>query len=197
MDVARLAIVTLVWLVAGCALQGTTPPSTFYMLRTTSTEKSTSGLEALAIGIGPVSVAEYLDRPQIVTRTGGVEVIVDQYHRWAGPVREAIVQIVVGEIAIQTGSQKVFSFPWPPATRLDYQLKANVGRFDATETGLARMEVHWGLYVENQDMFARRSVYEAQAVGEGYAARVTALNDVLRQFARDVVATLAELTPSA
>jgi uncharacterized lipoprotein YmbA len=179
-------------LLSGCSLRGNTPPSTFYMLEATSTTPTVVGLENITIGVGPMVVVEYLDRPQIVTRTNGVEVVVDQFHRWAGPVREAIIEVTVGEIAAQTGSDWIFSSPWPSSTRLDYQLMGNVGRFDTTESGLARMEVQWGLYIDRQPVHNSRSVYEAQAKGLDYAARVTALNEVLRQFASDVVTTVAE-----
>ena len=53
----------------GCApIGGTTPPSRFYLL--TSLEAPPPRTNGPGLGVGPVRIAEYLDRPQIVTRRG-------------------------------------------------------------------------------------------------------------------------------
>ena len=179
---------------SGCALQGTTPPSTYYMLDAVSTTQSVSGLEGIAFGVGPIAVVDYLDRPQIVTRTMGSEVAVNEEHRWVGPIREAIIRVLVNEIAVQTGSASVYAFPWPPAAPIDMKVLARVGRFDADETGLARLEVQWWLQRDDEVLEVRRGVYEARALDSTYSARVVALNDVLSQFARAIVTEVAAVT---
>ena len=54
---------------AGCA---TSPPSRFYLLTPIAQEGSASGAsttdQRIAIGVGPVDLPDYLNRPQIVTR---------------------------------------------------------------------------------------------------------------------------------
>jgi len=63
--IRTLMIAAALFAVAGCA---TTPPPTFYQLEEPASIHL-SGLESgIAIGLGPVNMAAYLDRPQIVTR---------------------------------------------------------------------------------------------------------------------------------
>ena len=62
----------VIWMVAAglLAVVGgtTTPPPTFYQLEE-SASVQLSGMErGLAIGVGPINMATYLDRPQIVIR---------------------------------------------------------------------------------------------------------------------------------
>ena len=186
-----LAVVMVAGLLSGCSFQGTTAPSNFYMLSALATGTTVSGLENVAVGVGPIGVVDYLDRPQIVTRTDGAEVTVDQYHRWAAPLREAIVHVMVTEIAARTGSASVFAYPWPPAAQVDFKVLASVGRFDTDERGLARLEVQWWIAEADTPVDVSRGVYETQVRDSGFDARITALNEVLSQFAGDVVNAIA------
>ena len=137
-------------------------------------------------------MVDYLDRPQIVTRTDGAEVTVDQYHRWAAPLREAIVHVMVTEIAARTGSASVFAYPWPPAAQVDFKVLASVGRFDTDER---RARPIGGAVVDCRSGHARSTsvvAFTKRKCGTAVLdARITALNEVLSQFAGDVVNAIA------
>src|SRR5215510_9952978 len=70
-------------LVGGCASQ----PSRFYLLSalpsTETASPATSGQQRPTIGVGPVTLPRYVDRPQIVTRTSPYEIKVAEFDRWA------------------------------------------------------------------------------------------------------------------
>ncbi|MCB1821939.1 MAG: membrane integrity-associated transporter subunit PqiC, partial [Candidatus Competibacteraceae bacterium] len=77
------------FMLAGC---GSTPPTAFYTLSPLSASLPTAQTSAsrsdVTIGVGPVTVPEFLDRPQIVTRTTANRLDVDEFHRWGGSLQE-------------------------------------------------------------------------------------------------------------
>ncbi|HHS83814.1 MAG TPA: hypothetical protein ENK38_02680, partial [Gammaproteobacteria bacterium] len=66
-------------LLAAC---GTTRPSHFYLL--TPLAQNDSGLEDSGPGIivGPITLPDYLLRPQIVLRNDENEITFEEFHRW-------------------------------------------------------------------------------------------------------------------
>ena len=67
---------------AGC---GSTPPSHFYTLSATAKPAALSS--SVSVSVGPVAVPAVVDRPEIVVRTGPNEVWLDEFNRWASPLR--------------------------------------------------------------------------------------------------------------
>ncbi len=71
----------------GCA---GTPNSRFYLLEPLTGAPGPEGTvpldRAISIGLGPVTLPEYLDRPQIVTRTDRNTVLLAEFDRWAEPL---------------------------------------------------------------------------------------------------------------
>jgi uncharacterized lipoprotein YmbA len=83
-------------LLAGC---GSSPaPVEFYTLNSLSGMKQqvnpANPGQPIAIGIGPIEIPEILNRPQIVTRTGPNKIKVDEFHRWAGPLKPGFAQVL-------------------------------------------------------------------------------------------------------
>ena len=79
----------------GC---GTSQPSHFYLLRALSpasaSDLSETKQSSLSIGLGPVTFPEYLNRPQIVTKAGAHEVELAEFHKWAEPLKENVVNVL-------------------------------------------------------------------------------------------------------
>ena len=71
-----IAVGMILLTMAGCNFFTRTPPSHFYVLNSLASLEgmsSSQGQSDVIVGIGPVTFPEYLDRPQIVTRTGSNE----------------------------------------------------------------------------------------------------------------------------
>ncbi|TNF57324.1 MAG: hypothetical protein EP309_00660, partial [Gammaproteobacteria bacterium] len=88
-----LLLAVLVWL-AGCA---STPPASFHALSPLPEARDRQGSLTegdLSLGIGPVTVPDFLDRPQLVTRPGANRLEVDEFQRWGGSLRADIVNIL-------------------------------------------------------------------------------------------------------
>src|SRR5918999_6548000 len=133
------------WLTVGCASQ----PSRFYLLSALpGTEMSTpvaSGQPGLTIGVGPVVLPRYLDRPQIATRTSAYELKLAEFERWAEPLDTNFTRVVAENLAALIPSARVTPFPWPRATPPDYQALVEVTHFLSHMGGESLLIADWTL----------------------------------------------------
>lgn len=195
-------------LLAGCA---STPPSSFYTLTPLPQAAGRGGELAagsIAVGLGPVSFPQFLDRPQIVTRDGSNRLIVNEFHRWGGTVQDDFLRVWGENLAYLLGTSRVALFPSESRLALDYRVPAEVLAFEGTADGDAVLRVRWSVTDDRlrQRFAAREDGYRCPiaggaAAGAGdpaaaavrYPAVVAALSDCLGDFSRDVAAVLGGL----
>jgi len=173
-------------MVAGCA---SSPPVRYYSLAA-SDVVARSGTDALpVVGLGPLELPGYLSRPQIVRRNADAEMAIDDFHRWAEPLDEAMHRVIAANLERDIGDAIVVAFPYSNFVQPDYRVHGSISRFDADEAGNAVLIVQWGIATGDRDVISQpqRSRYEAQAADPGdVSAIVAALNDTLQQFSADV-----------
>lgn len=179
----------IVLLLGACA---SSPPVQFYALDTVPRTSGPKGGD-ITIGLGPMNFPDYLKRPQIVTRTDGSEMIIDEFQRWAEPVDRSFNRILAANMDDMLESAVVVVFPYNMNIRIDMRVIGRVFRFDTNTAGLAVLDVQWaaGDGKGNNIVEPRRSHYEARTADpQDYDAIVMALNETLDAFSRDVAAAL-------
>ncbi len=121
----------------GCA----SPRSSFYTLSRTATPAATGA--DYSVSVGPVSVPAAVDRPQLVVRTAPHEVAVDQFHRWASPLPDAIARVVAEDLGAALGTPHVTVFPGPTAAGARYRVVIDVNRFESAPGDAATLDAVW------------------------------------------------------
>lgn len=174
----------------------TSPPVRYFSLSSTVPEVGNSVGETVVLGLGPMRMAAYLNRSQIVTRGTGAEVKVDEFNRWAEPLAVAFHRVVSTDIDNMIDGVSVLAFPWESAVRsqVNYRLLGDVIRFDADRSGRVVLETQWGITAADSGKAVvkpRRTRYEVQAGSpEDPAAVATAMNVALAKFSREVVSEI-------
>ena len=79
-----------VLLLGACA---SSPPSSFYLLTPMSAAPAVRGSGPI-VGVGPVRLADYLDRPQIVSRAAPNRLQVSEVHRWGGSLQDNLLLVL-------------------------------------------------------------------------------------------------------
>jgi uncharacterized lipoprotein YmbA len=182
-------------LAGGCA---TTPPSTFYVLTplpeaAARTAPLTGG--RLAVGVGPVTFPDYLDRPQLVSRAGSNRLALDELQRWGGSLQDDFPRVLSENLAYLLGTSRVLIYPSDVRLPMDLRVVAEVLAFEADASGDAVLRVRWSVldpYTEAV-LAVRETGYRSQAKGEGQEAVVAALSETLGAFSRDVAEVLRAL----
>lgn len=186
----RMLVAGLVLLLAAC---GSSPPARFYSLQPLDLDYKADTNDAAVMYLGPLRLPEYIARAQIVTRGDGAELIVDDYHRWAEPLDDAIPRIVAVNVDNLVDGLIVVTSPSGNLAEADYRLQGSLVRFDTDAAGRAVLIVQWSLATPDGDLLVppRRSRYEARVLRTGDpGAVVTALNDTVAQFSRAIAAEI-------
>lgn len=141
--VAFAAVLALVLpVLSGC---GKSDPTRFYALTAAANAGSQSpgAREGVAIGIGPVSLPQYLDRPEIATRDSQNKLNMAQFDQWAGRLEDNFGRVLAENLAVLLQTDRVSIFPWKPNTPLEYQIEVNVTRFEADPDGKVVLQARW------------------------------------------------------
>lgn len=180
----------ILWLLAGLTAMlgatgcGTTRPATFYTLTPVpdGLAPAADG-PGVSVAVGPVTLPKHLDRPAIAVNEPGPEIYYADYHRWAEPLNEGMVNVLVQNLARELDSNRVAAGPWPAPLNPEVRLVASVLRFDGMPGGEAVLDVQWLLSAGGEDPPGlQRSRYRRTVDEETYSALVETMSSLLADF---------------
>ena len=172
--------------VAGCA---TTPPPTFYQLEEPASTQL-SGLErGIAIGVGPVNLPAYLDRPQIVIRDTAHKLELSEFNQWAEPLKNSIMRVIGVNLSNMLETTRVFKVPRRDRTiPIEFRIAIDIARFDGKLGGDALLVARWTLYGRNEKaLLTKVSIISEPSGGEGYDNLIAAQNLALQKLSQEIV----------
>lgn len=190
--IRRLVVLAvLAMLTAGCAR---TAPVIHYQLTAMDGEAlpaETGGIGDQVIGIGPVRMPQFLDRPQIVTRPDPNRLHLADRHRWAEPLADTFIRVLRENLSLLLHTERILLHPWSPASPPDYQIIAEVLRFEGDAPGEAYLETVWSIRDrEGKILLRQRDRYRADVPGADYDGTVAAMSETLALFAREIARRL-------
>lgn len=179
-----LELVLLAIMFAGCA----SPREYFYTL-TSNAATGTSGVFTKAspsIAVGPVSVPEAVDRPQIVVRTGANQLTIAEQQRWAASLESQIARVIAENLTLLFDTSPIASYEQNMGPRADIQVLVDVQRFEATLGQAVTIESLWTIRRPSREPTTGRSVARESIGGDGYDALVAAHSRALATLSREI-----------
>ena len=168
----------------------------FYLLQPTSpsavrglTEAQGSGV----VGLGPVEIPAYLDRPQMVTGNPGAELQLAEYHRWAEPLKDTITRVLTENLGLWLPARHVIAFPWNRAITPDFQVEVKINRFQVGSDGACELKADWTILRQNKPVMMDTFQTSTAAVGSDFAAKVAAQSQALARLSQALAVALQEL----
>ena len=180
-------------LLGGLAACAATRPTAFYTLSSDATPKQPRSTKGMVIGLGPVSLPAYLDRPDIVTREGMNEMRLAEFNRWAEPLEPLLARIMAQDLYALLDAQDVIPLPQRRDTRLDRVVEVDVGRLDADETGKVIFDARWWVYQgDGETLLAsgHSQITEQGAPPPDYAAIVAAMSRAVGVATGDIAGAI-------
>ena len=141
----------LLLVVAACA---ETQPSRFYMLSgmgAPMSEAVDEGERELVIGLGPITLPRYLDRPQIVTRTSPNKMELAEFDKWAEPLGDVISRVMAENVSALLATRHVVILPQRRSRKTDYQVQIDVTQFDTEVSGKTVLVARWSVFRGRSD----------------------------------------------
>ena len=176
----RRTVAALVLLVvAGCS---ESPPTHFYTLSGMQLPPAGANAPKTVVGVGPVTLPEYLDRPQIVTRASGNRVVLASFHSWVEPVDSMFTRVLVGNLSSLLATDNVVTLPERRPLPLDYEVEVDVDRFDADSSGRAVLDARWRVFgADGNELIGegRSTIVEPAADAGSYEDIVAAMSRAL------------------
>ena len=184
-----LVILVIVVISLGGCRRSQTPR--FYALSSMQDQaisKRSSSVQNAIIGIGPVKLADYLDQPRLVNRTGDNQLIVAEYDRWVGSFKDNFVNVLADNIGFLLPTERIHFYPWRKYVPIDYQIILDIVRCDGRLGDAVWLEVRWSIVSgpEKKLLKMNRSSIREPVGGEGYAALVAAQSRALAKLSQEI-----------
>ncbi|MGD9309210.1 MAG: PqiC family protein [Desulfosarcina sp.] len=180
-------------LFSGC--RSMTPPVTYYTFRAMAGEmapSSTDGAVSVTIGIQPVQLPGYINRTQMVRRTGAHQLEIASLHRWADYPDRLVQQVIGDNLQVLMPHARVVNAPWPTGLHPDISVAFQFLELIGTTDEKILLNAVWtitGKAGPSAQMSHRRSLTETIS-GSGYGALAAAHSRILALLCQEVAATL-------
>jgi uncharacterized lipoprotein YmbA len=187
----------MVMIISGCA--GTSEPSRFFLLLTLpeTGERGSSpvGSASPSVMVGPITLAAYLDRDQIVRRPGGNELAINEFVRWGEPLQDNFYRVLIDNLSFLLNTAEVYGFNRHEIFPADFQVSIDVIRFDSEVDGDAYLSAFWTVYGDDGEtvLLTRKSNYQARPASDDVVGMVAAQNRTLTEFSREIAAAIRSL----
>jgi uncharacterized lipoprotein YmbA len=182
------ALLGLAVLLAAC---GSTPSNTYYVL--TPREDVAPTGRSPTLGVGPVEIAEYLNRNGLVYHRDGNRLQIAQYERWAEPLQDGVTRVLRLNLAALLNTEDVRPFPWHSEHHPDFAVKVTILALDAHDTR-ATLEAEWLLLQPDAGKVVRRSIsrfdYRTQAEALSPEQLPAAYSDLLYQLSEEIAGAI-------
>jgi hypothetical protein len=147
------------------------------------------------VGVGPVKIPEYLDRQEIMTRTGPSRVDLAEFDRWAEPLESNVTRVLAENLSFLLGTHRVSLFPWAGSTKVDYQVVVDLNRFDGTSEGMTILAAHWSILEggKRKVLVTRKSDFVESADRADFESMVSAQSRLLGHLSREIASEITAL----
>jgi len=185
----RLLIVPLILaLLAGCSNKSTR----LYVLTADVAKPAATSTQGIPIGVGPVTLPKYLDRPQVVSRAAGNSLNQADLDQWGGDLADNITRVLATNLANLLTTDRVSLYPWPDRVPVDYQITLDVAKFEQEPDGGIVLDAFWRLVSlsSSKVLVMRRSIHRVsgapvETTGSG-AADARSYDAVAAAMSRDL-----------
>ena len=192
-------MVVLTILLSGCMRDSR--PVQFYMLNADSGVADTARVSAASqgpvIGLGPIRIPEYLNRPQMIIAIADNQYRLSEDHRWAERLDQNISLALFKALPRQLGTDRIVRFPWSQRQVIDYQVGIDILEFNVNASGQSRLIAQWFIKRKDLPTIDKRSIYQFPASTTDQAVMVKAQSQCLTKLGQEIAEILRRLMASA
>jgi uncharacterized lipoprotein YmbA len=166
---------------SGCMSIPNSPTPRFYALSAidkVSVNKKINLPAGVIIGIGPVRVPEYLDRPQIVTHTKEEMLQFAQFDRWGESLDLGVARLVREDLTVMLPKTKLTLYPWNPSIAVKYQVIIEVVELDNEFDKGMHFAVQWMIIDlrHSKTLIIKRSEFRKPIIPQNYSGLAQTLS---------------------
>ncbi len=182
----------------GCISVQNSPTPRFYLLGGTDADQGSKKLDitpGVLIGVGPVKVPEYQERPQIVTRDKNHMLKFAQFDRWAETLDLGFTRLIGEGLAVKLPEAKFTLYPWNSNLAVKYQVVVEIVQLDSQLDKDLFLVAQW-LVIDVQNsktIIIKRSEFRQAIIPQDYSGLVKTLNTVSSALSSQIAQALSML----
>jgi uncharacterized protein len=207
-------VISMPLALAACASD---KPTRLYKLSATAEKPLTAATHGIAIGVGPITLPKYLDRPQLVTGVSSNQLAQANFDQWGGELNDNMTRVLASNLSDLLGTDRVSLYPWKDQAPIQYQVTLDVTQFEQDADGKTVLSAFWSIVNPNNGnvLEMRRSTYReagaptpasaatangpagaSSSSSDPYDAVAAAMSRDLQALSRDIAAAIAGLKGS-
>jgi hypothetical protein len=194
-----LAMCLLLALLAGCATGGA-PATRFYVL--SALPAGTPALAGVrreppvAVAIAALRLPQYLERPQIVTRSAHNELALEEFHQWGGNLAKNMTSVLARNLALLLDTAEITVFSRRPPAPADVRVEIDVLQFERAPERRVLLSAQWRIRAgaDGAPRLARISDVGSEPLdaAAGMDATVAAMSALLGELSGIIARAVAE-----
>lgn len=175
--------------VSGCALL-TGPkvePTRYFVLNAVAPPAGVTS--DVSIGLGPVRIPAYLDRPQMARRVDEHQIAYSETALWGEPLYELVPRTMAANLVLLLGPPRLEVFPWYRTAELDYVITVDFSRFEEQPDGTMGLGGRWTLDNTGRSDKLVRTFANSRLPGPS-EDRAAVLSALLAELTQEIAAAL-------
>jgi uncharacterized protein len=194
---SRIAAIFLISLLFLCGCSTSKPPNYFILH---SLQSEAPGAENdLTIGVGPIKIPEYLDRPQMATRSTPNSLQFAEFDKWAESLEKDLTRVLAENLSILLSTDRVAVFPWPGSMHVTHQVTVDLAKLDYTPDGKILLIAGWSVFGDEGKklLTMKRSRLTVPVQSTGFEAIAAAQSRAVEDMSREIAAAIRSLPGEA
>jgi hypothetical protein len=179
-------------IVVGCL--GSGRPIEFYTLAPLSSPAAgRGGASAIIVAVNPAVIPASLDRPQIVTRTDENQIMLSEFNRWGGNLKEEISRTLIENLGTLLADRRVTVMSANLALDPVCFVAVTFNRFDGRLGDSVWLNAAWTVRDQKhkKTLAVKHSILQEKVLGPGYAELVAAQSRALGTLSREIASELS------
>lgn len=171
--------------ITGCSRS---PKVTFYTLDAVTKNESKPLNKQTHIVIGPITLPEIVDRPQLVLRTGANRIEILEEHRWAESLKSEIPRIMSENICSMLGlAGGVSSYLQNGGVDAEYRFWIDITRFEAIHGQRVNLSGVWSLqHIGDKSTKTVKFNLSEQLKSDSYDSIISAYDRVIYSLSEEL-----------
>lgn len=196
--VAAFALALAVALASGCS---SAPPMRFYVITPLAAPAASAAAPGPRVVVAAVRLPEYLERPQLVTRSGDNQLRLEEFHQWGGNLAKDLTRVMAENLSQLLGSDAVVAAPHTLRMRPDYRVALEVLRFERAADARVHLTAKWWLQrgADAAPLASPTTVLASAPLPEAatFEATVVAMSGVYGELSRTIAQAIARQEKAA
>jgi uncharacterized protein len=190
--------VCLIVCLTGCMSVATSPVPRFYVLQAGDEGVVDQKIKIdpnMLVGVGPVKVPGYQDRPQMVTQSRAHLIQFAQFDRWGESLADGLGRVLREDLGMMVNGPRFTAYPWSQAMPVKYQVALEVVQLDSILDKDLFLVVQWQVIdVQNtKALMFKRSEFRQAISPQDHAGMVQALSVACVSLSREIAVALEAL----